>query len=73
MAIDSDNLKKEMGKIIEGTYRVKGMSCNSCARNVETTLSKLKGVVFANVNFADASVYIKHDSRVIQSGDTQFK
>jgi len=51
-------LKKE-------TYKVNGMSCASCANNVETRLSSLKGVESATVNFANASVFVHYNTKLV--------
>ena len=40
------------------TFDVGGMSCSSCANTVERTLSKLKGVESARVNYSDSSAAV---------------
>jgi len=42
-------------------FPVTGMSCASCARNVETTLQKQPGVINASVNYANASAQVELD------------
>ena len=42
-------------------YKVGGMSCATCARNVETIISSIIGVVKAEVNYASASVLVEFD------------
>lgn len=40
-------------------YKIEGMSCASCAANIEKELSNTPGVDKANVNFANTSLYIE--------------
>lgn len=49
------------------TYRVEGMSCAVCAQSVESMLSSLNGVKFANVNFASATVLVEYDENIVSS------
>jgi Cu2+-exporting ATPase len=44
---------------IKKSFPVLEMSCASCALNVEKTLKKQTGVLFANVNYANASANIE--------------
>ena len=34
-------------------YKIKGMHCASCARNIERSVKKVRGVTNASVNFAN--------------------
>jgi P-type Cu2+ transporter len=43
------------------TYVVSGMSCASCALNVEKTLKRQTGVVNASVNYADGTAIVELD------------
>jgi len=45
---------------IKKSFPVLEMSCASCALNVEKTLKKQTGVLFANVNYANASANIEY-------------
>ena len=54
-----------MDSIIKETYKIEGMSCASCAMNIETTLKKQKGINYANVNFAGSNALIEFDADVI--------
>ncbi len=44
------------------TFGVTGMSCTSCAANVEKIVNTHEGVVDAKVNFANSSVLIEYDT-----------
>lgn len=46
-------------------FKVKGMSCTSCARNVEKTVSEIKGVKTANVNFATEKLVFEFDEKLL--------
>ncbi len=47
--------------MIRRTFPVLGMSCASCAVNVESALSKQKGISKASVNFADNTALVEYD------------
>jgi Cu2+-exporting ATPase len=49
-------------------YRVEGMSCAACANSVETTLSSVKGVEHAAVNYAMNTVSVVYNDRVTDIG-----
>ena len=49
-----------LDKVIQKSYPVAGMSCASCALNVENTIRQQKGVRRASVNFASSSVFIEY-------------
>jgi len=44
------------------TLKIKGMTCASCAANIENDLKKEKGIKSANVNFASEKLYLEFDS-----------
>ena len=46
------------------TYKIEGMSCASCAINIEKALKKVKGVEKASVNFANKSAQIDYNEKV---------
>ena len=50
---DEENNKLEL--------KIAGMTCTSCANRIEKNLKILKGVEFANVNFAAKKAYIKYN------------
>ena len=53
---------EERSKLIsEVNIPISGMSCASCAANIEKGLSKLPGVLKANVNFATEKATVEFD------------
>jgi len=46
---------------IEATYKVVGMSCQSCAVSVQTLLEHVPGVEKAEVHFSTGEVQVRHD------------
>lgn len=52
-------------QITRDTYPVQGMTCAACATAVEQTLQKQKGVKEATVNYANNSVKLTFDEKVI--------
>ncbi len=51
------------------TLPITGMSCASCALNIERNLKKLQGVEDTNVNFAAEQASVFFDPEKIQIGD----
>ncbi|HSY60883.1 MAG TPA: heavy metal translocating P-type ATPase [Cytophaga sp.] len=49
-------------KIQTETFPINGMSCTSCAINVEDILKKTSGVKSANVNFANKQATVEYDT-----------
>src|SRR5690554_5852507 len=49
----------------KATLKIEGMSCASCAQNVEKALNKAKGVNQAQVNFAAEKAYVEYESSKI--------
>jgi len=49
------------------TRNISGMSCAACARNIERTLEKQKGVETVGVNFAAETLHVTFDPAVISS------
>jgi len=49
---------KEEGKL---KLKVEGMTCSSCARNIETAVSQLEGVKKASVNFSTETLLLEID------------
>lgn len=47
-------------KTIKKSFPVTGMSCASCAANIESTLKKEPGVVNATVNYANSSASVEY-------------
>jgi P-type Cu2+ transporter len=50
--------------IVKEIHRVDGMSCASCASSINTMLSAMEGVKFANVNLAAENVTVEYDNTV---------
>lgn len=49
----------------KGSFPVLKMHCASCALNVENTVKKMDGVIFSNVNYANATLTVEYDKRII--------
>ncbi len=47
------------------TIRVGGMTCASCATNIEKALRRVEGVTSANVNFAAESATVEYDPNAV--------
>ena len=55
-------------KLAQANLSVVGMTCASCAANVEKALNETPGVVRANVNFASEKVAVKYDPAKVDLG-----
>ncbi len=51
--------------MVELTISVEGMSCGHCKAAVEGTLTKISGVVSAEVNLAAKNVTVKYESEKV--------
>lgn len=49
------------------SFKIAGMSCAACSARIEKSLSKLDGVIEANVNFAVEKASVKYDNAVINN------
>ena len=56
-------------KIVKKQFPVTGMSCASCASNIETTLKKQPGVMKASVNLASQIATLEFNSSVVNPLD----
>jgi Cu+-exporting ATPase len=65
----SKGASKEKGKSKRVVLPVTGMSCASCAVNIQKGLSQVKGVVDANVNFANEKATVTFDPEHVALGD----
>src|SRR4030042_6398907 len=68
----------ESGRVInnigtEHQYKVRGMSCASCALKIEKTLNKVEGIEKAAVSFADKKARVSFDENKIKFKDLQDK
>jgi Cu+-exporting ATPase len=50
-------------------FKVEGMSCAGCARNIEETLKRTPGVVYASVNFATENAVVVYDQGKVKPAD----
>jgi len=55
------------------TLKIKGMTCTACASQVEKSLSKVEGIIEANVNFAVEKITVKYDPKKVRLIDMQKK
>lgn len=51
------------------TLKLEGMTCASCAKNIERATRKLGGVVEANVNFATEKLIISFEPSLVKTSD----
>jgi len=71
----NQNVNKDQGeeskarKIVTRQFPVTGMSCASCAANIQTRLNKQTGIINASVNLANESVSIEFDESVVHPRD----
>ena len=54
---------------LKKAYPVTGLSCASCAINVESMLKEQKGVITASVNYANSSASIEFDPTTVKVAD----
>ncbi len=50
---------------MKAQYKIKGMSCASCAHHIEKSLSKLPGVESCEVNFATETAKVTFDEEKV--------
>jgi Cu+-exporting ATPase len=55
------------------TLKIKGMSCTACAGTIEKSLTKMDGIVTANVNFAAEKATVEYDAKKVRLMDLQKK
>ncbi|MDZ7835265.1 MAG: heavy metal translocating P-type ATPase [Alkalibacterium sp.] len=55
----------------KSTLKIEGMTCTSCAGNIEKTIKKLKGIVSVNINFATEKLTVEYDPKIIRINDMQ--
>ena len=56
-------------RIAEVTFPVEGMTCASCVRRVERTLTKVTGVTEASVNLATERARVRYDEVTVSPAD----
>lgn len=47
------------------TYKIEGMTCAACSRNIERISKKTEGVTSANVNLATEKLAIEYDDKIL--------
>lgn len=62
----SDNKKGSSQSTVRKQFPVTGMSCASCAANIETALNKQAGVLHAMVNLASEAATVEYDPQIVQ-------
>src|SRR5215211_3353946 len=67
MAVDQDQRKDQEASPTrqEITFPVTGMTCASCVRRIEKSLSKVDGVAEANVNLATEQARVAYDPALV--------
>ena len=55
-----------LSEAVSKTMKIEGMTCASCAKNVEKATKKLQGVTEANVNFATEKLTISYEPTLIK-------
>lgn len=63
--IRSPREDNESDAMVFGQFPVTGMSCASCAANIEKKLSRIEGVANVSVNLASEVVSVKYDPSVV--------
>ena len=52
--------------MVKKSFKIEGMTCASCAANIEKSLTKAKGIKKAVVNFASRSAQVEFDNRLTE-------
>jgi len=60
-------------KVIKDSHKVSGMTCASCAINLESYLDDIKGVRRVSVNYPNQSVVLEYDSGIVSIETLQQK
>ncbi len=61
---------KESG-IKKSSIKITGMTCASCAQNIEKGLNKLDGVIKASVNFSFEKAAVEYDSSKVGTSELE--
>ena len=62
-----------ISSIEERTFILEGMSCATCAKNIEDTVSSLDGIEEAVVNFATEKMVVKFDKETLSIAEIEKK
>lgn len=65
------NSVSQSSSLVEETFSVGGMSCGSCAKGVQRSLSQLEGVKSAEVNLAGSSATVAYDPDAVTPDQMQ--
>jgi len=57
---------KALSEAVSKTMKIEGMTCASCAKNVEKATRKLNGVTESNVNFATEKLTISYEPTLVK-------
>lgn len=63
LSLNKNNIGFSKKYVRESTYLIEGMTCTSCIKSVTDTLDDIKYVVSAKVNYDEATVTVKYDSK----------
>ena len=53
------------------TIPITGMTCVSCAKTIEKSIKKIKGVSKANINFAAEKAHVEYDPKLTKKQDLE--
>ncbi|MEG1002833.1 MAG: heavy metal translocating P-type ATPase [Clostridium sp.] len=62
---------KESSNLSNAQFKVKGMTCASCAARIQKVVNKMEGVDDASVNLAAENMNVKYDSRKTSIDDIE--
>lgn len=65
--LKSFGIKSNPIELDDTLLRVRGMTCQSCVRGIESNISALKGVELIKVSLEDESAFVKYDRRFISA------
>ena len=52
-------------------FIIEGMTCSACQNHVESSVDKLEGVNFCNVNLLTNSMEVEYDEAILNSQDIE--
>ena len=53
---------------VTATYEVRGMTCDACAANIQTSVGRIEGVLDAQVSYKDGKAEVTYDPGKVESG-----
>lgn len=51
------------------SFKIEGMTCVACAKNIEKAILKLEGIQSASVNFASEKLRVSYDKNILRESD----